>query len=165
MSQRVWFLVYPPEEERRIQNRFVEFELATKAAELQWMSLDLDGVFAAWIDTFEDEEERMAILSDPSVLEEYAKSMFRDFLRDLISRRLAAISEEHAHRTVVALSGLMELYDLLHVSEVIEVMDASFSGILAVFFPGERENNTYRFLCARTGWDYLAVPILSDPLT
>jgi len=59
----------------------------------------------------------------------------------------------------------MELYDLLHVSEVIEALDHSFSGILAVFFPGEREGNTYRFLAARTGWDYLAVPILSDPMS
>ena len=32
--------------------------------------------------------------------------------------------------------------------------------VLLVFFPGEREANTYRFLGARDGWNYLAVPIL-----
>jgi hypothetical protein len=31
-----------------------------------------------------------------------------------------------------------------------------------IFFPGEREGNTYRFLGARDGWDYLAVPILAE---
>lgn len=29
MSQRVWFLVYPPDEERRLMNRAAEFEMAT----------------------------------------------------------------------------------------------------------------------------------------
>jgi hypothetical protein len=163
LSQRVWFLVYPPEEERRVQNRIIEFEIATTAVPLLWHRIDLYGAFAQWMDTFDDEEERLAILADPGILEEYAQSMFRDHIRDLITKQLAAIPTDRMNRTVVALTGLMELYDLLHVSEVIEVMDNAFTGILAVFFPGERENNTYRFLGARTGWDYLAVPILADP--
>jgi hypothetical protein len=115
------------------------------------------------MDTFTDEEERLSILADPGILEEYAQSMFRDYIQGLVATQLAGIPAEQMNRTIVALTGLMELYDLLHVSEVIEVMDKSFTGILAVFFPGERENNTYRFLGARTGWDYLAVPILADP--
>ena len=35
-------------------------------------------------------------------------------------------------------------------------------GIVLLFFPGEREGNTYRFLGARTGWNYLATPILTE---
>ena len=65
-------------------------------------------------------------------------------------------------RTVFALTGLMDLYDYLHVSALIESVEKTFTGYLLVFFPGEREGNTYRFLDARTGWDYLAVPILSE---
>jgi len=34
---------------------------------------------------------------------------------------------------------------------------------MIVFFPSEKEGNTYRFLDARAGWNYLAAPILSTP--
>jgi hypothetical protein len=163
LSQRVWFLVYPPEEERRLQYRILEFEMVTAAVPLHWHRIDLSGAFARWMDTFADEEERLAILADPGVLEEYAQSMFRDYIRELVGGQLSGIPTEQMSRTIVALTGLMELFDLIHVSEVIEVMDKSFTGILAVFFPGEREDNTYRFLGARIGWDYLAIPILADP--
>ena len=165
MSQRVWFLVHPPEEERRLVTRVTEFEMATKEVPLFWQRIDLNGTFAEWIDTFDDEEERSTILSDPEILEEYARTGFRDHIRDRVAKEMDKIPADQMSKTVVALTGLMELYDLLHVSEVIDALDHSFSGILLVFFPGEREGNTYRFLGARTGWDYLAVPILSDPMS
>ena len=165
MSQRVWFLVYPQQEERRLATRVTEFQMATTSIPLHWHQIDLNGTFAAWIDTFDDEEERATILGDPEILEEYAQTGFRDHIRDLVAKEMDKIPADQMDRTVVALTGLMELYDLLHVSEVIDALDHSFSGILLVFFPGEREGNTYRFLGARTGWDYLAVPILSDPMS
>lgn len=163
LSQRVWFLVYPPDEERRLMNRAVEFEMATKEAGLHWFAIDLTGSFAQWIDAFPDEDERLAILADPEILEEYAQTGFRDHIRDRVAQEMAKLPKDQMARTVVVLTGLMELYDLLHVSEVIDALDNTFSGTLLVFFPGEREGNTYRFLGARTGWDYLAIPILADP--
>jgi len=45
---------------------------------------------------------------------------------------------------------------------LIESLEQTFTGYLLVFFPGEREGNTYRFLNARTGWNYLAAPILCE---
>jgi hypothetical protein len=36
LSQRVWFLVYPPDEERRIIGRIPEFEMATDGVGLHW---------------------------------------------------------------------------------------------------------------------------------
>jgi len=56
----------------------------------------------------------------------------------------------------------MDLYDFLYVSELVAALEASLAGYLLVSFPGEKEGNTYRFLDARTGWNYLAVPILSE---
>jgi len=38
-------------------------------------------------------------------------------------------------------------------------VESSIRGRLLVFFPGEYENNNYRLLDARDGWNYLAVPI------
>lgn len=162
LSQRVWFLVYPPEEERRLMNRVTEFEMATTATTLHWHRIDLTGSFAQWIDSFADEDERLAILAEPDILEEYAMSGFRDHIQQLIVKEMAMIEDGRMSRTVLAVTGLMELYDLLHVSEVIEALDHSFTGILAIFFPGEKEGNTYRFIGARTGWDYLGVGITTD---
>lgn len=165
MSQRVWFAVYPPEDDRRLMARITEFEIATAEVPLHWHRIDLTGSYAQWIDSFEDEDERLAILAQPDILEEYAQTGMRDFIRDKVAKEMASIPAGQMSRTVLAISGLPELYDLLHVSEVIDALDHTFTGILLVFFPGEREGNTYRFLGARTGWDYLAVPILADPMS
>lgn len=161
LSQRVWFLVYPPDEERRMVNRVEEFEIATKDAGRGWLRVDLTGAFADWMDTF-DSEERDACLANPTVTKGYADTEFRDF----VSRRIVGATltvPDHARATiVVAVTGLMELFDFIHVSAVVDELPATFQGTLLVFFPGERVANTYRFLDARAGWDYLAVPILPE---
>jgi hypothetical protein len=157
LSQRVWFLVYPPEDERRLINRFAEFELAIRDAGLSWRRLDLTGAFADWLDTFDDEDEKAACLADPEIIEDYARPGFRDFLCTRLQTALDAIPADQSERTAVALTGLMELYDFIHVSDLLDGLDRldrAFPGILLLFFPGEREGNTYRFLGARTGWNY-----------
>lgn len=161
LSQRVWFLVYPPEEERRLANRVDDFEIATKEATLRWQRIDLAPVFVDWMDSY-DPEERDQCLANPEILETYADPGFRDFVCARIRSAVEGISSPENERTVFAITGLMELYDFIHVSAVIDALDSRFPGILLVFFPGEREGNTYRFLGARTGWNYLAVPILVE---
>lgn len=159
LTQRVWFAVYPPEEERRTMNRIDEFEIATREAGLNWIPIELSGAFADWLDTFEP-EERDQCLRSTDILEAYADPGFRDFL---CSRIAGVASTAQANdRCVFAVKGLMDLYDFVHVSAVVDGLEKGFPGILLVFFPGEREGNTYRFLGARTGWNYLAVPILSE---
>jgi hypothetical protein len=160
-QQRVWFLVYPPEDERRLLINQTEFELATTAANLSWLSIDLTGSFADWMDTF-DEEEREDCLAAPQITETYAETGYKEFLRQRIMAAMNSLTTEQAPRTVCALSGLMELYDFIHVSDVVNALGKGFPGVLLVFFPGERNDNTYRFLGARHGWDYLAIPILAE---
>ena len=162
LSQRVWFLVYPPEDERRLANCRTEFELATCDAGLVWQRLDLSGAFADWLDTFDDEDEKAACLANPDIIEDYARPGFRDFLCARLQTGLAQAPAAEAERTVFALTGLMELYDFIHVSDILDALDCPFPGVLLVFFPGEREGNTYRFLGARTGWNYLAIPLLAE---
>jgi len=161
ISQRVWFLVYAPEDERRMVNRVGDFEIATKEAGLRWARVDLTGAFAGWMDTFDD-EERDVCLADPELVEEYANPGLRDFICERLTAATARLPASEAERTIFAVTGLMELYDFVHVSAVVDALDRRFPGVLLVFFPGEREGNTYRFLGARTGWDYLAVPILAE---
>ncbi|AKG53297.1 hypothetical protein DGWBC_0619 [Dehalogenimonas sp. WBC-2] len=90
----------------------------------------------------------------------YAKTEWKSVLTEFFRKEVARATEPEG--TVFALTGLMDLYDFLHVSELIDGLEKTFPGFLLVFFPGEKEGNTYRFLDARTGWNYLATPILSD---
>jgi len=155
-SQRVWFAVYPAADERRLINRVDEFEMVTKEAGYEWTRVDLQGSLANWLASVDD-GERAEWFRNPDDIELYAKTEWKEVLT-------AFLREEFAHaaspeRTVFGLTGLMDLYDFLHVSEVIDGLEKAFPGFLLVFFPGEREGNTYRFLDARTGWNYLAVPI------
>ena len=158
-SQRIWFAVYPAEEERRLINRIDEFEMATTAAGYPWIRIDLKGSLARWLSSV-NEEERAEWFKKPDVIELYAQSEWVLALTEYFQKEAARASQPD--RTVFALTGLMDLYDFLHVSELIEGLEKALDGYLLVFFPGEREGNTYRFLDARAGWNYLAVPILSE---
>lgn len=158
-SQRVWFAVYPAAEERRLVNRMDEFEMATTSAGLPWVRIDLHGQLSHWLTTVED-DERAEWFKNPDDIELYAKSEWKETLAEFFQHEVARAAAPE--RTIFALTGLMDLYDLLHVSALLEHLEKTFPGYLLVFFPGEREGNTYRFLNARTGWDYLAVPILSE---
>lgn len=163
LAQRIWFLVYAPEDERRLQNRLTEFEIATTDAGLSWKEIDLDGSYAAWIDeSYSDEEERKTVLSDRDLAEDYANPGLRDFLVERIRATIATVPGEEVDSTVFAIHGLMELYDFIHVSEVMEELGREIRGVLLLFFPGARQGNSYRFLEARDGWDYLATPITAD---
>lgn len=161
LSQRIWFLVYPPEEERRLVNRVAEFEIATCEAGLGWKRVDLGTTYADWVDTFEA-DERDTCLAQPDVLENYADPGFRDFVCQAIRKAMAQIPKGDAARTVLAVTGLMDLYDFTHVSAVVDQLDRGFEGVVLVFFPGERDGNSYRFLDARAGWNYLAIPITAE---
>lgn len=162
IAERTWFVVYSPDEDRRLRSRLAEFEIATKDCGLIWKEIDLTGSFTRWIDSFEDSDERAASLATPSIVEDYADPGFRNFLADNIRQAMAEIPASDVDRTVFAITGLMELYDFIHVSQVMDALGRNVRGVILIFFPGEREENTYRFLGARTGWDYLATPITHE---
>ena len=158
-SQRVWFAVYPPADERRLISQIDEFEMATTAAGHPWVRIDLKGSLAQWLSSIDD-EERDAWFRKPDAIELYAQSEFVEVLTGHFQQVAANVAEPE--RTVFALTGLMDLWDFVHVSELLDGLEQCLKGYLLVFFPGEKEGNTYRFLDARTGWNYLAVPILSE---
>lgn len=62
-------------------------------------------------------------------------------------------------QTVVAVQGVASLFGFTKVSLVIKEIENDVRGRLLLFFPGEFDNNNYRLLDARDGWNYLAVPI------
>lgn len=158
-SESIWFAVYPPEKERSLLARLDEFSIETINAGKNWCGINLQGLFTEWLDQ-EDKDERDAMFASPGDLEFFAKEDLAEFLADKIIEKFE--TSDTADNTVFALYGLMELYDYVEVSKLIEELDTNLKGRLLVFFPGSKEHNTYRFMNARKGWDYLAVCIDSS---
>lgn len=156
-SQRVWFVVYDPPQERRLRLRLPDFQIATEAAGHSWRQVDLTDAFAEWLGAH---RRRDAYFRDPDKAT-FAMNAFAQHLREQLETALAA--PEVGPDTVVAVTGVASLFGLVRVAPLIDAVKGGIPGRLAVFFPGHYDEQSYfRLLDARDGWDYLAVPITAS---
>jgi len=152
--QRVWFAVYPPAEERRVRARLPQFEALTLEANHGWIPVDLTRLLPEWISAH---EYREAIFEHPEHFS--ANNELEDLAVEQVLR--ACAREEADVDSVVAVVGLASLFDFMRVSRLIERVEDSVPGRLLIFFPGEYAGFVYRFMDARDGFNYMAVPITS----
>lgn len=150
-AQRVWFAVYDPADERRLRLRMPDFEIATKDAGHGWMRCDLSDAFASWMSSHTYREEYFQSSEDLGT----PHPGFEKFVAELVHDKL----EKGDENAVVAVSGVSALFGFMKISRLVSMVEDSIRGRLLVFFPGSYENNHYRFLDARDGWNYHAVPI------
>ena len=153
-KQRIWFAVYPPAEERRVRARLPQFEALTLEAGHGWSVVDLTNLLPEWIASH---EYREVIFAEPEQFS--ANSELEDLAVERV--RQACADEEANPGSVVAVTGLATLFDYMRVSNLIERVEDSVRGRLLVLFPGEFAGNVYRFMDARDGFNYMAVPITS----
>lgn len=153
-KQRVWFAVYPPAEERRVRARLPQFESTTLEAGHGWSSVDLTGLLPSWLAAH---DYREGIFRSPEHLSNNTD------LEVLAAEQVnAACSREEANaNAVVAVAGLASLFDFIRVSSLIDRVEDCVRGRLLVLFPGEYRQNVYRFMDARDGFNYMAIPITS----
>jgi hypothetical protein len=156
-SQRVIIVVYDKELERDILAHKEEFEIATKRANHDWFAIDIAPVFAEWISAA---EYRDAYFESPEDLQLKLESEFTGFVADKIRATLNA--KEVTDNSVVAVFGVAGLFGFTRISQVLKIIEPSIRGRLLIFFPGQYEQNNYRLLDARDGWNYLAAPITLD---
>ena len=64
--------------------------------------------------------------------------------------------------TVLAVYGVASLFGFLKISEMLPLIEGAVKGRLLMFFPGVYEQNNYRLLDARDGWNYHAFPITAS---
>jgi len=152
--QRVWFAVYDKNDERRVRARLGEFALASGRAGRGWLLVDLTDAFPEWLAAH---EYRDAYFANPEALE----VALDDFLAQIAERVRQALHAADAN-TVVALVGVGALFPFARTSALVKQIQDDVQGRLLVFFPGSHENNVYRLLDARDGWNYMAVPITPD---
>ena len=104
-----------------------------------------------------DTDYRDAYFDDPEAL---AMKLRSDFVQNTAGRLSEVLTAEGAdENTVVAIQGVACLFGFTRVSLVLKEVVKDIRGRLLVFFPGEYEENNYRLLDARDGWNYMAVPI------
>jgi len=153
-DQKAIFVVYPKTDERKLRSRLELFEMATTSTGHRWCSLNLTDTFARWM---ADTDYCDVYFEEPETL---AMKLRSDFVQYSAGRLRESLTDENTDEdTVVAVQGVACMYGFTHVSLVLKEVVKDIRGRLVVFFPGEYEDNNYKLLGARDGWNYLAVPI------
>lgn len=153
-AQRIIILIYDKELERTLRARKNAFENATTEAGHKWFEVDITNAFASWIAA---DDYREAYFEAPEDLRLKLEAEFAQHVADQISTCLAMPEADAS--SVVAVFGSGSLFGLTRVSQVLKLIEHRIKGRVVVFFPGQFEDNNYRLLDARDGWNYMAIPI------
>lgn len=153
-QERVWFLVYDPAEQRKIDLRIGDFETATMKAGKNWISVSMKRCFPEWMAGHEYKDEYFA---DPEALVDQLETEFKQSAIDFLTEQMQVRGADD--NTLVAVRDVSALFGFARLSDVLNAAAAAFKGRMLIFFPGEYHKNQYRLLDARDGWSYLARPI------
>jgi len=156
-SQRVWLAVYDKEDERKLRLRIGLFEEATQHTRHHWRHCDLTNAFADWLCSPPYSSYAESYFAFPARLGAAPLNAFKKYVSDQVIGVLNAA--DPGEETVVAVSGVGSLFGFLRISEILPMVEPHIRGRLLVFFPGVYEQDNYRLLDARDGWNYRAVPI------
>jgi len=157
-AQRVWMAVYAPEDERRLRLHLQEFETASNAAGHEWAKVDITNSFEEWMAAH---EYRDAYFDNPRLIQPELSGFF-EALVEHVRGQLASVSTTNTIVGLVGAGSFFGLGDRVKVSALVDRIEDLIAGRLLVFFPGEVEQNNYRLMNGRDGWNYHAVPITAE---
>jgi hypothetical protein len=155
-QEKVWFLVYDPSEQRKMDLRIGDFERYTKRAGKNWMEINLKSCFPQWMSAH---NYRQKYFEKPKFIADQIESDFKKYVISYFQEKLNDASADE--NTVVAVTYVSSLFGFLLLSDILKLISPDIKGRLLVFFPGEFANNHYRLMDARDGWNYLARPIFA----
>ncbi len=156
--ERVIFIVYAPADELKLRVYIDEFDLRTRDAGYGWTHVDLTDAFPNWM---VGHRYREKYFRRPELLAGYAEGRLTEFTTHLVELTQGKIAQA-SENDVVAISGVGALFGVSSVSKLVELAAPAIKGRLVVFFPGEVEDNNYRLLDARDGWNYMAHAITGN---
>lgn len=159
-AQRVWLAVYDKEDERKLRLRLGLFEEATHHTGRKWLAIDLTDAFATWMCGPDNASFAESYFESPELLDEAVLADMKLLVVTRIRSALATLADPD--NTVLAIHGVASLFGFLKISEILPMVEGDVKGRLLVFFPGIYEQNNYRLLDARDGWNYHAVPITAS---
>ena len=155
--QRVWIVVYDKEDERKLRLRLGLFEESTYQAGHHWHGLDLTDAFANWLCSPPYAEYAESYFAAPTRLGAAPLAALKKTVATHVLSALQTV--EPGADTVMAITGVGALFGFLRISELLPLVENHIRGRLLVFFPGVYEQDNYRLLDARDGWNYHAMPI------
>lgn len=153
-SERTWFLVYDPADQRKVELRYGDFENATLKANKIWKSISMKQCFPKWMSNHDYKEE---YFNEPESIPDQLQAEFKQYASDFLISEFERLGTDD--NTLIAVKDISSLFGFTLVSDVLKDCLSEFKGRLLLFFPGEYDKNQYRLLDARDGWNYLARPI------
>ena len=159
-AQRVWLAVYDKEDERKLRFRLGIFKEATEQTSHHWHAVDFTNAFADWLCSPPYADFAESYFESPSRFGIAQQAALKKTVAAQLSQTLQTVTP--AEDTVVAVYGVASLFGFLRISEILPLCENAIQGRLLVFFPGVYEQNNYRLLDARDGWNYHAVPITAS---
>lgn len=153
-QERIWFLVYDPADQRKVDLRIGDFENTTLKANKRWISISMKNCFPKWMSEHDYKEE---YFNDPESLLDQLEAEFKQYAVDFLISEFERLGTDD--NTLIAVKDISSLFGFTRVSDVLTGCSKAFKGRLLLFFPGEINKNQYRLLDARDGWNYLARPI------
>ena len=150
-EERVIMVVYDRLDERKLPIHVREFELNTQQAGHDWIGVDARSWMADYLDQMNYRDE---VFAEPSEMEGRESE-----ISDYVLSRFLEVAGTNGPEDVVGLWGLCSWFGFLRVSTFLQRAASQVKGRLVLFFPGEYYQNNYRFLEARDGWGYRAIPI------
>ena len=153
-QERIWFLVYDPADQRKVELRIGDFETTTLRAKKRWIIISLKDCFPKWMSQHDYKEE---YFQDPESLLDQLEAHFKQYAIDYLITEFE--KHETDDNTLIAVRDISSLFGLSRLSDILSGCSSFFNGRLLLFFPGEYHKNQYRLLDARDGWNYLARPI------
>ncbi|MCA9037353.1 MAG: DUF1788 domain-containing protein [Planctomycetaceae bacterium] len=153
-AQKAIFIVYDKTDERKLRVKRREFEMRTREAGHKWREIDLTDSFPRWMAR---DEYRVAYFESPDDLSLKLQNEYVEFVASQLRETLLA--DDVDDDTVIGVFGAASLYGFTRISEVLKHVEGDIRGRLVLFFPGDHDQNNYRLMDARDGWNYLAVPI------
>ncbi len=159
-AQRIVFVVYPKEDERKLRAKLKDFENRTVASGHPWLEVDFTNCFPEWMAGESYPEE---YFGSPDLLDDKMKGDTAYGFTAFCVEKLRSVvtSEDATAESVVAVHGVAALFGFATLHSTLEKIQPDIRGRVVVFFPGTYEQNVYRLLDARDGWNYLATPIAS----
>jgi hypothetical protein len=159
-AQRVWLAVYDKEDERKLRLRLGLFKEATEQAGHHWHAVDFTSAFADWLCSPPYSDYAESYFESPSRFGTAPMAALKKAVAAQLTHTLQTV--QPAEDTVVAVYGVASLFGFLRISEILPMCENAIRGRLLVFFPGVYEQDNYRLLDARDGWNYHAVPITAS---
>ena len=136
------------------------FKEATEQIGHHWHAIDFTDAFANWLCSPPYSDYAESYFESPARLGAAPMAAFKKSVAEQLRQALQAV--ESADNTVVALYGVASLFGFVRISEILPMFEDAIRGRLLVFFPGVYEQDNYRLLDARDGWNYHAVPITAS---